>query len=139
MKMEVMTTATTCRITMREMIDLNRITLLFLCDEVSYSTNCMNLDLGAPLRQLLAQTVNVHLDGVGRDISRMSEDVIFNLLLGNHASLAAHQQFKHRCFADRKDLGLIVYGRLAVSGIKFEIGDAERAPKQLAGPSQLSF
>ncbi|MEH2561929.1 hypothetical protein [Bradyrhizobium sp. AZCC 2289] len=38
-KMEVMTTATMWRITIREMIDLNRITLLFLGDEVSDSTN----------------------------------------------------------------------------------------------------
>jgi hypothetical protein len=40
----VMTTATTCRITMREMIDLNLITLLFLCDQVPHSTNGMDLD-----------------------------------------------------------------------------------------------
>ena len=76
---------------MREMIDLNLITLLFLCDEVPDSTNCMNLDLGASLRKLLAQTVDIYLDRVRRDVPRMSKDVIFNLLLGNHAALAAHQ------------------------------------------------
>src|SRR3984893_3523526 len=101
MKIEVMTTATTCRITMREMIDLNLITLLFLGDEVAKAANGMNLDLGATLRKLLAQAVNVDLDGIGGDISRMSEDVILDLLLGNHAALAAHQQFEHRGFAGR--------------------------------------
>src|SRR5260370_21440242 len=110
MKMEVMTTATTCRITMREMIDLNRITLFFLCDEVSHSTDGMNLDLGAALRKLLAQPVNVDLDRVRGDLSGMPEDMIFNLLLANHASLAAHQSLKHRCFAVRKYLRLVVDG-----------------------------
>ena len=57
--MEVMTTATMWRITIREMIDLNRIKRLFLGDEVSDSTNGMNLDLGAKLRKLPAQAVNV--------------------------------------------------------------------------------
>src|SRR3984885_204908 len=139
MKMEVMTTATTWRITMREMIDLNLITLLLLGDEVSDSANGMNLDPGASLRKLLAQTVDVHLDRVRCDFSRVSEDVIFNLFLGNHAALAAHQQFEHRGFACRQDLGLVVDGRLPVSCIEFEIGDAQRASKQIAGPSQLSF
>src|SRR5580658_4602700 len=99
MKMEVMTTATTCRITMREMIDLNLITLLLLRDEVSYPPYGMNLDLGAALRKLFAQAVNIHLDGVGCDLSRVSEDMVFHLLLGNHAPFAAHQQLQHRGFA----------------------------------------
>src|SRR5260370_13224683 len=98
MKMEVMTTATTCRITMRERIDLKRITLLFLCDEVANATNCMNPDPGASLRKLPAQTVDVDLDRVRRDVSRGPKDVIFNLLLGNHAPLAAHQYLHHRRF-----------------------------------------
>src|SRR5277367_6634787 len=98
MKMEVITTATTCRMTMREMIDLNLITLLLLSDEVSYAPNGMNLDSGAALRKLFAPTVNIDLDRVGCDFSRMSKDVIFNLLLGNHTSFAAHQQLQHRRF-----------------------------------------
>ena len=93
MKMEVMTTATTCRITIREMIDLH-------------------LDLGAPFRELLAQAVDIYLDGVRGDFSRMAEDVIFDLLLGHHPALAAHQQLEHRDFAGREHLGLVVDRRL---------------------------
>src|ERR1700730_8360700 len=133
MKMEVMTTATTCRITMREMIDLNLITLLFLCDQVPHSTNGMDLDLGAPLRKLLAQTVNVDLDRVGGDLARVSKDVVLNLLLGNHAPFAAHQELEHRGFARRQNLGLVIDGGLPVSCIEFEIGDAQRAAQQIAG------
>src|ERR1700722_12524692 len=139
MKMEAITTATTCRMTMREMIDLNLITLLLLRDEVSDSPNGMNLDLGAALRKLFAQAVNVDLDGVRCDFSRMSEDVILDLLLGNHAPLAAHQQLQHRRFAGRQQLRLVIDRGLPVSGIEFEIGDAQRTAKQMAGASQLSL
>src|ERR1700677_1620777 len=104
MKMEAMTTATTCRMTMREMIDWNRITLLLLGDEVSDPPHGMNLDLGAALRKLFAQTVNVDLDRIRCDFSGVSEDVIFGLLLGNHTPLAAHQQFQPPRFAGRHPL-----------------------------------
>src|ERR1039458_8678097 len=139
MKMEVMTTATTCRITMREMIDWNLITLLLLRDEVSDPPNGMNLDLGASLRKLFAQAVDVDLDCVRCDFSRMSKDVIFHLLLGNHAPFAAHQELQHRCFAGRQQLRLVIDRRLPVSGIEFEIADAQRAAKEMAGTSQLSL
>src|SRR6476620_6382037 len=119
MKMEAMTTATTCRMTMREMIDWKRITLLLLCDEVAYSPNGVNLDLGAALRKLFAQPVHIDLDRVRRDFFRMSEDVILDLLLGDHTPLAAHQQFQHRGFAGRQHLRLVVNRGLPVSGIEF--------------------
>src|ERR1700684_4037760 len=139
MKTEVMTTATTCRMTMREMIDWNLITLLLLGDEVSDPPNGMNLDLGAALRKLFAQTVNVDLDRIRCDFSGVSEDVIFDLLLGNHTPLAAHQQFQHRGFTRGQQLGLVVNRGLPVSGIEFEIGDAQRAAQQMARPAQLRF
>src|SRR6202521_4524093 len=139
MKMEAITTATTCRMTMREMIDWKRITLLLLGDEVSYSPNGMNLDLGAALGKLFAQTVNVDLDRIRRDFSRVSEDVILDLFLGHHTPLAAHQQLQHRRFAGRQQLRLVINRGLPVSGIEFEIGDAQRAAEQMAGPAQLRF
>src|SRR6202020_3376223 len=126
MKMEVMTTATTCRMTMREMIDWNLITLLLLCDEVSYSPNGMNLDLGAALRKLFAQTVDVDLDRIRCDFSRVSEDVIFDLLLGNHTPLAAHQQLQHRGFARGQQLGLVIDRGFSGSCVGFEIGGGQR-------------
>jgi hypothetical protein len=73
------------------MIDLNLGTLFFLCDEVSDAAYRVHLDPGAPLRELLAQAVDIYLDGVRGDVSGMAEDVIFDLLLGNHPALAAHQ------------------------------------------------
>src|SRR5277367_1604585 len=139
MKKEVMTTATTWRTTMRERIDLKRNTLVLLGDQVSYSPDGMHLDLGAALRKLLAQTVNVHLDGVRGDFARVSEDVIFNLLLGNHAALAAHQQLQHLGFAGRQQLRPVVDRGLPVSGIEFEIGDPQRAAEKMAWPPQLGF
>src|SRR5665213_3031813 len=139
MKMEVITTATTCRMMMREMIDWNLITLLLLRDEISDPSNGVNLDLGAAFRKLFAQTVNVDLDRIRCDFSRVSEDVIFDLFLGNHTPFAAHQKLQHRGFAGRQQLRLVVDRGLPVSGIEFEIGDAQRAPEQVAGPPQLGF
>src|SRR5271168_1971453 len=86
-RMEVIATAITCRITMREMIDLNRITL-FLGDEISDPTDGMDLDLGALVGQLLAQPMNIDLDGIRGDVAGEPEDVILDLLLRHHASLA---------------------------------------------------
>src|SRR5579871_3596692 len=103
-----MTTATTCRKTMREMIDLKRSTLLFLGDQVAHTANGVDLDLGAALEQLFAQPVYVDLDGIRPDLAGMTEDVVLDLLLGDDASLAAHQEFEHRGFARRQHLGLIV-------------------------------
>src|SRR6266851_355266 len=136
---EVMTTATTCRITIREMIDLNLGTLLFLRDEIADAANGVNLHLGAALGKLLAQAVDVDLDRVRRDVPGMSEDMVFNLLLGDDAPLAAHQEFEHRDLAGRKQLGLIVDRGLPVSRVEFEIGDAKVAIEQVARPAQLRF
>src|SRR5882724_10393356 len=134
-----MTTATTCRITIREMIDLNLGTLLFLRDEIADAANGVNLHLGAALGKLLAQAVDVDLDRVRRDVPGMSEDMVINLLLGDDAPLAAHQEFEHRDLASRKELGLIVDRGLPVSRIEFEIGDAKIAVEQVPRPAQLRF
>src|SRR6266581_4002321 len=125
-----MTTATTCRITMREMIDLNRSTLFFLRDEVADAANSVNLNPRAVLRKLLAQAVDVDLDRIRGDLAGMPEDMVFDLLLGNDAPLAAHQQFEHGGLAGRKQLRLVVDRGLPVSRIEFEIGDAKIALEQ---------
>ena len=52
-KIDVIATAITCRITMREMIDLNRITHL-LGDEISDATYSMDLYPGVFVRELLS-------------------------------------------------------------------------------------
>src|SRR5258707_3307148 len=136
---EVMTTATTCRITMREMIDLNLSTLFFLRDEITDAANGMNLDLGAALRKLLAQAVDIDFDRIRCDLAGMSEDMVLDLFLGDDASFAAHQEFEHRDLARRKELGLIVDRGLPVSRVEFEIGDAKIAVEQVARPAQLRF
>src|SRR6516165_6151936 len=110
-----MTTATTCRKTMREMIDLKRGTLLFLGDQVAHAADGVDLNLGAALGQLLAQPMHVDLDRIRPDLAGMSENVVLDLFLGNDASLAAHQQFEHGCFARREHLWLIVDRSLAVA------------------------
>src|SRR5579871_6656769 len=137
--MEVMTTATTCRKTMREMIDLKRSTLLFLGDQVAHTAYGVNLDLGTTLRELLAKTVHVDLDRVRSDFAGMPEDVVLDLLLGDDAPLAPHQQFEHGGFARRKHLRLIVDRGLPVARIEFEVGDAQRIAEQMARPAQLRF
>ena len=52
-KIDVIATAITCRNTIREMIDLNRITHL-LGDEISDATYSMDLYLGVFVRKLLS-------------------------------------------------------------------------------------
>ena len=52
-KIDVMATAITCKITMREMIDLNRITL-FLGDKISDAAYGMDLPPGALVRELFS-------------------------------------------------------------------------------------
>src|SRR5271165_4240005 len=132
-----MTTATTCRITMREMIDWNLGTLLVLRDQVAHAANGVDLDLGASVRQLLAQAVDIDLDGVRADVAGMAVDVVFHLLLGDDAPFAAHQQFEHGGLAGRKHLRLLVDRGLSALRVELEIGDAERAAEQLAGSAQL--
>ena len=124
---------------MREMIDLNLSTLLFLRDEIADAANSVNLDLGAALRKLLAQAMNVDLDGIRRDVPGMTEDMVFDLFLGDDAPLAAHQELEHRDLAGRKELGLIVDRRLPVSRVEFEVGDTQIAVEQVARPAQLRF
>src|SRR5215469_3921992 len=121
--MDVMTTATTWRKTMREMIDLKRSTSFFLGNEVADAANRMNLNPGAALGQLLAQAMNIDLDRVRRDLAGMPENMILDLLLGDHASLAAHQQLQHCGFARREHLRLIVDRGLPVLGVELEVGD----------------
>src|SRR6266404_7433841 len=91
-KIDVMTTAITGRITMREMIDLNRITL-FLGDEISDAADGVDLHLGALVGKLLAQTMDIDFDGIRGDVAGKPEDVVLDLLLRHNASLAAHQKF----------------------------------------------
>src|SRR5882762_2543436 len=124
---------------MREMIDLDRSTLLFLRDEVADAAYGMDLYPGAVLGKLLAQSMDVDFDRFRGDLAGMSEDMSLDLLLRNDAPLAAHQQFEHGGLASREQLGLIVDRGLPVSRIEFEIGDAKIALQQMAGPPQLRF
>src|ERR1700759_315498 len=101
-----MTTATTCRKKMREMIDWNRSTLFFFGDEVADPADGMHGDPGAAVGKLLAQAMDIDLDRVGGDLAGMAEDMVFDLLLGDHASLAPHQQLQHCRLAGGQHLRL---------------------------------
>src|SRR6516165_2928972 len=137
-RIDVIATAITCRITIREMIDLNRITL-FLGDEVSDAANGMDLYLGTPVGKLLSQAMDINFDSVGGDFPGDSENVVLDLLLGNHAPLAAHQKFEHIGFARRQHLRLIVDRGLTAAQVEFEVGDVKRTSKLLARPAQQRF
>jgi hypothetical protein len=65
---------------MREMIDLNRITL-FLGDEISDTAYGMDLHPGALIGELLSETMNIYFNSIRRDVSRKPEDMILDLLL----------------------------------------------------------
>src|SRR5579872_1097647 len=80
---DVIATAITCRITIREMIDSNRITL-FLGDEIADAADGVDRHPGAPVRQLLAQAMDIDFDGVGGDVAGQPEDVVLDLLLRDH-------------------------------------------------------
>lgn len=66
-RIDVMTTAMTCKTTIREMIDLN-LTKLFLGDEISDAAHGMDLHPGAFIGELLAKPVDIYLDGIRRDV-----------------------------------------------------------------------
>jgi len=78
-------------------------------------------------------------DRIRGDFAGVSKDVVLDLLLRNHAALAAHQQFEDGGFARREQLWLIVDGGLAVSRVEFQICDTQGAAKQLPRTPQLSF
>src|SRR5215469_6261056 len=134
-----MATATTWRKTIREMIDLKRSTLFFLRDQVTHAANGVHLDPGAALGELLAEAMDIDLDGVRGDLAGMSENMVLDLLLGDDAALAAHQKLEHRGFARRQHLRLVVDRGLAVLGVESEIGDAKARAEQLSGAAQLRF
>ena len=75
--------------------------------------------------KLLAQAMDIDLDRVRGDLAGMSEDVVLDLLLGDHASLAAHQELEHRGLAGREHLRLIVDRGLPVLRVEREIGDPQ--------------
>src|SRR6202011_5804526 len=79
-KIDVTATAITCKITIREMIDLNRITL-FLGDEIADAAYGMNPYPGAFVGELFPEAMDIDFDDIRGDVSRKPEDVILNLLL----------------------------------------------------------
>src|SRR5579872_3042170 len=121
---DVIATAITCRITMREMIDSNRITL-FLGNEITDAADGVDRHLGAAVGQLLAQAVNIDLDGVGSDVAGKTEDMVLDLLLRNHPPLAAHQKLEHLRLARGEHLRLVVDQRLPAAQVEFEIGNVQ--------------
>ena len=58
-----MAVAITCKITIREMIDLNRITL-FLGYEISDAAYGVDLDPGTFVSELLSKTMDIDFDGI---------------------------------------------------------------------------
>jgi len=75
----VIATAITCRITMREITDLNRITFL-LGNEVSDAPDSVDLNLGTFVEELLAQAMDVNFDSIGGNLAREPENMILHLL-----------------------------------------------------------
>src|SRR5215470_4165724 len=139
MKMEVITTAITCRQMIREIIDLKRNTLFVLSHEIPNAAYGVNLHLGATLGQLPSQTVNIDFDGIRGEFARKTDEVVFGEFLGNHAALATHQEFENRQLARREHFRLVVDERLPASDIEYEIANAQGTSKHLTGPAQHGF
>src|SRR5262249_44774496 len=95
----VMTTATTCRNRIREMIESNLTNLAAFGHHVANAANGVDLDLRAVVRELSPQPVDVDLDRLGRHGAGEPEDLTLDQLLGNRAALAPHQQLEHRGLA----------------------------------------
>jgi hypothetical protein len=81
MKIEVIATTITCRITIREIIDLKWNTLPFLRNEISDATYGVNLYSGPLFGELSSETMDIDFNGVRSDIAGKPEDMILNLLL----------------------------------------------------------
>src|SRR5262245_28481609 len=136
MRIAVTTMATTWRNMMRDMIDLKRSTLRVLRHDVAQATDGIDLHLCTTVRELPAQTMDVDLDGIRRNIAGDSENLVFHELLRNDIALAPHQELEHRGLAGGEDLRVFVDEDLPAFGIENNIGQAQRAPEQLAWPSQ---
>ena len=67
-RIDVSATAMTCKITIREMIDLNRITFV-LSDQISDTAHGMNLYSGSFVGKLPSKTMDIDLDSIRGDIS----------------------------------------------------------------------
>src|SRR5262249_1958973 len=90
MKIDTMTTAITCRKMIRAKIDLNRIPLHGLGEEIADTAYGMDDDAGAVLGKLLAKAVNIDFDGIGGDLAGESENLVFDQLFRHNAVLAPH-------------------------------------------------
>src|SRR5476651_154834 len=132
MKIAVAITTTACRKMIHDMSDLNRNTLFFLGNEIADAAHGVDLNLGAAIGELFAQTMDINLDGIRGDIVGKPEEMIFNQPLWDDAALAAHQKFEHRRLTGGKHLRLIVNIYLPALGIENEVGNAQRAAEQLA-------
>jgi len=87
----------------------------------------MDSDLGAMTGKLPAETMNIDLNGIRRDVAVRSENVVFDQLFRDDAALMPHQEFQHRRFAGEQDLWYVVDEDLAAFGVEREIADLKRA------------
>src|SRR5947207_1176924 len=108
MKIDMMTTAITCKKMIRAKIDLKRIQLVCLGEEVADTAYGMDDDAGAVLGKLLAKAVNINFDGIGGDLAGESENVIFGQLFRHNAVLASHQKLEDGRFTGGQNLRLVV-------------------------------
>src|SRR5262249_5644494 len=132
MRIAVTTMATTWRNMMRDTIDLKRSTLLLLRHDVAQAAHGVDLHLGAAVRELLAQAVNIDLDGIRRDIARHAENLVFNELLRHDIALAPHQELEHRRLAGREDLRVLVDDGPPAFGLENRLATAQAPSPQLA-------
>src|SRR5262249_38580927 len=139
MKTDTITTAMTCRKMIQAKIDLKRIALFALGNQVADAAHGMNFNLGAPLRELFAEAMDVDLDGIRGDFAGESKNMILDQLFRDHMPAAPHQQLEPGGLAGRQNLGPVVDICLAAFGVEREVGDVKRAAEQLAGPPHERF
>src|SRR6266576_1467274 len=88
MKIDMKTTAITCKKMIRAEIDLKRIQLLGLGEQISDTAYSMDHDVSALLGKLLPKAVNIDFDGIGGDLTGESKNVVFDQLFRHNAVLA---------------------------------------------------
>src|SRR6266567_609943 len=135
-RIEARPIVTTCRSTIRDTTERVRMALLPFCDHVAHAADRVDLRIGSGLDQLLANAMDVNLDGVRPDIVGNPEQLILHQLLWNDTPVPPHQDLEDGNFARRKGSRRARDGHLARLGVQDHISDIERASEQISRPAQ---
>src|SRR3981081_444715 len=136
MKIDTTHSAIACKKMICAKVDLKRMRLSTLSEQVSDTAYRVDYDLGVMLVELLADTMDVDFDSIRCHIARISKNLIFDQFFRHDAILAPHQELQYRRLAAGQQLWLFIDEHLPAFGVERQIAYLQRAPEQLARSAQ---